>query len=337
MAFKQNLMQRLFKTGVNRFSNQSFTGSRISSSSSSIQSIIPPDHEVVAPIPSDQDSIFGQFLHRRPPYLSSPSALPEILRPGGEKLLQRLREMDIARNRDLLRKDRQLTATDAKKMIRASRMEALKLKLRSSKKNHATYDEFIEICVDECCDRDQGVDLANVLDKSGCVIVLGNIVFLKPEQVMKAINELMTEDVLPMHELKEMERWKSKIDEKAYKMVRRELWGGLGYLMVQTAAFMRLTFWELSWDVMEPICFYVTSAYFMIGYAYFMRTSREPSFEAVYQRRFRAKQLKLMKIEGFDFKKYNELKKICGFYDQPWRMNVGSLKQSYVEDYDTMR
>ncbi|KAD6795937.1 hypothetical protein R6Q59_016184 [Mikania micrantha] len=337
MAFKQNLMQRLFKIGVNKFSNQAYTSSRISSSSSAIQSIIPPDPEVVAPIPSDQDSIFGQFLHRRPLYLSSPSALPEILRPGGEKLLQRLREMDIARNRDLLRKDRQLTATDAKKMIRASRMEALKLKLRSSKKNHVTYDEFIEICVDECCDRDQGVDVANVLDKSGCVIVLGNIVFLKPEQVMKAINELMTKDILPMNQLKEMEQWKSKIDEKAYKMVRRELWGGLGYLMVQTAAFMRLTFWELSWDVMEPICFYVTSAYFMIGYAYFMRTSREPSFEAVYQSRFRAKQMKLMKIEGFDFKKFNELKKICGCYDQPWRMNVGSLKQGYVDDDDTMR
>ncbi|KAL8239616.1 hypothetical protein R6Q59_016183 [Mikania micrantha] len=333
MAFKQNLMQRFFKIGVNRFSNQAFTSSRTSSSSYAVESIIPPDPDGIAPVQSDQDSIFRQFHHRRPLYLSSPSALPEILRPGGEKLLQRLREMDIARNRDRLQTDGQLTVTHPKKMIRASQMEALKLKLRSSRKNHVTYDEFIEICVDECCDRDQGVDVANVLHNSGSVFVLGNIVFLKPEKVVKAINQFMTEDDLPMQELQEMERRKSKIDQKAYKMVRRELWAGLGYLVMQTATFMRLTFWELSWDVMEPICFYVTSMYFMIGYAYFMKTSREPSFEAVYHSRFRTKQLKLMKIEGFDVKKYKELKKICGCYDWQWQMDSFSLEHSYDKKF----
>ncbi|KAF3488868.1 hypothetical protein F2Q69_00057962 [Brassica cretica] len=51
----------------------------------------------------------------------------------------------------------------------------------------------------------------------------------------------------------------------------------------QTALFMRLTFWELTWDVMEPICFYVTSIYFMAGYFFSCRTSKEPSFEGFYQ------------------------------------------------------
>lgn len=49
----------------------------------------------------------------------------------------------------------------------------------------------------------------------------------------------------------------------------------------------------------------------MIGYTYFIRTSREPSFEAVFKSRFRVKQMKLMKMEGFDVEKYNELKKMC--------------------------
>ncbi|MCI87789.1 calcium uniporter protein mitochondrial, partial [Trifolium medium] len=38
-----------------------------------------------------------------------------------------------------------------------------------------------------------------------------------------------------------MEKEKVAIDNRADKMVRRELWGGLGFLMVQTLAFMRLT------------------------------------------------------------------------------------------------
>ncbi|WOK94481.1 calcium uniporter protein 2, mitochondrial-like [Canna indica] len=40
---------------------------------------------------------------------------------------------------------------------------------------------------------------------------------------------------------------------QAESLVRREMWCRLGFLALQTASFMRLTFWELSWDVMEPI------------------------------------------------------------------------------------
>lgn len=112
-----------------------------------------------------------------------------------------------------------------------------------------------------------------------------------------------------MKELQELETHKSAIDSKAKTLVERELWFGLGYLVVQTAAFMRLTFWELSWDVMEPICFYVTSMYFMGGYAFFLRTSKEPSFEGFFQSRFSAKQKRIMKAENFDLERYNELKK----------------------------
>ena len=73
---------------------------------------------------------------------------------------------------------------------------------------------------------------------------------------------------------------------------------------------------------MEPICFYVTSAYFMVGYAFFIRTSREPSFEGFFQSRFRVKQMKIMKMEGFDVEKYIRLKKACGFHGH------GGLKDS---------
>ena len=135
-------------------------------------------------------------------------------------------------------------------------------------------------------------------------------------QVVKVIKDLMPAPVPHANhpswrELEEMENQKTVIDRKAYSLVRRELWCGLGYLIVQTAAFMRLTFWELSWDVMEPICFYVTSVYFMAGYAFFLRTSKEPSFEGFFQSRFNAKQKRLMKIRDFDVGRYNELRTAC--------------------------
>lgn len=133
-------------------------------------------------------------------------------------------------------------------------------------------------------------------------------------QVAKAIEGLIPITEVNLNdprrkELEEMDKQKSEIDKKAEYLVRRELWGGLGFLVLQTAGFMRLTFWELSWDVMEPICFYVTSMYFMAGYAFFLRTSKEPSFEGFYQSRFSAKQRNLMKLHNFDIGRYNQLKK----------------------------
>lgn len=108
-----------------------------------------------------------------------------------------------------------------------------------------------------------------------------------------------------------MEKQKAAIDQKARALVRRELWCGLVFLVVQTAGFMRLTFWELTWDVMEPICFYLTSIYFMASYAFFLRTSMEPSFQGFYQSRLAAKQKQLVKLYNFDVKRYSELQKVC--------------------------
>jgi calcium uniporter protein, mitochondrial len=113
-------------------------------------------------------------------------------------------------------------------------------------------------------------------------------------------------------ELKAMEAQKTDIDITAASQVRRELWCGLAYLVFQTAGFMRLTFWELSWDVMEPICFYVTSMYFMAGYAFFLRTKKEPSFEGFFEGRFAGKQKRLMQARDFDVRRYDELRQACG-------------------------
>lgn len=135
-------------------------------------------------------------------------------------------------------------------------------------------------------------------------------------------------------ELKAMEAVKVEIDRTATLQVRRELWGGLAALALQTAGFMRLTFWELSWDVMEPICFFVTSTYFMAGYAFFLRTKREPSFEGFFQSRFAAKQRRLMKARDFDLRRYGELRRACGLpVLQPQRSPCEFSQESHCHSY----
>lgn len=111
-------------------------------------------------------------------------------------------------------------------------------------------------------------------------------------------------------ELNKLEKEKAMLDVKAESLVRGELYCGLGFLLLQTMGFMRLTFWELSWDVMEPICFFVTSLHFALAYGFFIRTSKEPSFESYFRRRFLVKQAKLMKVHKFDVEKYEQLRKV---------------------------
>ncbi|XP_047943434.1 calcium uniporter protein 2, mitochondrial-like [Salvia hispanica] len=323
MAFNRMIPQRLLS--MSRMTNPALTNCRTSLPRTAVKSAA-LSHQTspnnIAPDPGD-DGIFRRYLHRQS--AAAPSAAVRYL-PSGEKLLEKLREMDIARDRirlDGLRRpeaveespEESMTVIDARKILRLSQLEMVKEKLRRMEKDCVSYPEFLEICAKQCLSPELGHEFAKILDESGSVIVLGNVVFLKPGQVVKAIQGLMPLPPKPedprMKELEELEKQKAVIDRQAEAYVRRELWVGLGYLVVQTAAFMRLTFWELSWDVMEPICFYVTSMYFMGGYAFFLRTSKEPSFEGFFQSRFDAKQKRLFKALHFDMERYDELKRAC--------------------------
>ncbi|KAF7135048.1 hypothetical protein RHSIM_Rhsim08G0111300 [Rhododendron simsii] len=323
MAFNRTLAYRL--SHLSKSCNPTLTNCRISSSSVAVQTLIPPDPSKVAPDPGD-DRIHRRFLQSRPIYQSA--VTPPELRPfpRGENLLEKLRGMDVGRNRVRLdglvpprestaAEEGKLTVEDARKLLKASQLETVRSNLRKVPKDKITVEEFIQICCKSSGDREQGLGFAKMLDESGTVIVLGNVVFLRPDQVVKIIQNLLPapEQLQTNHprwkELQQMEKQKAEIDKRADALVRRELWCGLGFLVVQTAAFMRLTFWELTWDVMEPICFYVTSMYFMAGYAFFLRTSKEPSFEGFFQSRFSTKRKQLMKIHDFDVERYNELKR----------------------------
>ncbi|XVF15697.1 hypothetical protein REPUB_Repub09cG0177700 [Reevesia pubescens] len=334
MALRKTLAEKLFN--ISKFSSQALTNCRISSSTVQnrvAQKAGKATTAAIAPDPGDGNGngIFRRFLHKGA--MVSP-AMRKL--PMGDNLMEKLREFDISKDRirldglspHLAAKSAvpevvKLSVQEAKKLLMVAQLEVVKTRLREIGKIWISYSDFIRICGESCSDTEQGLQFAKLLDESGQVIILGNVVVLRPEQVAKALGGLIP---LPgpnpndprRKELADLEKQKAIIDQKADSLVRRELWLGLAYLVVQTAGFMRLTFWELSWDVMEPICFYVTSMYFMAGYAFFLRTSKEPSFEGFYQSRFSTKQKQLIqKAHNFDIHRYNELKAIFYPHSEP--------------------
>ncbi|XP_022875656.1 calcium uniporter protein 4, mitochondrial-like [Olea europaea var. sylvestris] len=280
---------------------------------------------------TSSDSLATGFLRRflqRRAINSHSSPTSFLTLPVGDKLRDKIKSLNVAGDHRLTinwmnspppplpREESDkfvVKIKDAKKMLRFVQLEKVKQRLRNIPENTIPYGEFVRICGDVCGNEEHGLEFSRALDDSGEVIVLGAVVFLRPDQVAKSMEKLISQSIIAMpndprrKELAHLEKKKSIIDQKAHCLVQRELYFGLGFLVLQTLGFMRLTFWELSWDVMEPICFFVTSAHFAIAYAFFLRTSQEPSFNGYFRSRFKVKQKKLMRIYNFDLERYKEL------------------------------
>lgn len=62
------------------------------------------------------------------------------------------------------------------------------------------------------------------------------------------------------------------MEKKAEKRTRYLSWVGLGLMGTQFGFMARLTWWEYSWDVMEPVTYFVGYATAIAMFAYYVIT-----------------------------------------------------------------
>ncbi|KAL4584371.1 hypothetical protein LXL04_008971 [Taraxacum kok-saghyz] len=349
MALRRTLTKRLIKHQTPVIDHTTFTSLSshlaINAGKSNLKCELLTSSEKSCP--TAEAGFFRQFLQRRKINQSSTMSLPELFSfPVGEKLREKLNIYSGERLRlEGLRSPITecppvsvdsvgISVNDARKILRFSQLQKVRSALKQIPTNSISYSEFLTVCIDICTNHDQGLEFSKKLDEAGDVIVLGNVVFLRPDQLAKSMEKLISQSIaIPndprKQQLEELEKQKTLIDQKSLSQVRGELYCGLGFLVIQTMAFMRLTFWELSWDVMEPICFFVTSFHFALAYIFFIRTSKEPTFEGFFQRRFKTKQKKLMEVYDFDLHKYNQLRK--AFYPACENLSFQDLGESGKE------
>uniref|UniRef100_A0A2K5RY99 Calcium uniporter protein n=1 Tax=Cebus imitator TaxID=2715852 RepID=A0A2K5RY99_CEBIM len=89
-----------------------------------------------------------------------------------------------------------------------------------------------------------------------------------------------------------LEKVRIEISRKAEKRTTLVLWGGLAYMATQFGILARLTWWEYSWDIMEPVTYFITYGSAMAMYACFVMTRQEYVYPE----------------SRFDLEKYNQLK-----------------------------
>lgn len=79
-------------------------------------------------------------------------------------------------------------------------------------------------------------------------------------------------------------------------------------MALQTIVVTRLTFWDLSWDVMEPLCYINSFAITTLGVYWFGFTKVEPAYKNVFEHFVKARFKKFAKKYGLDLSRYEELK-----------------------------
>ena len=108
-----------------------------------------------------------------------------------------------------------------------------------------------------------------LLEQSGRVLVLEDMVYLHPRDVTQAVLRVLPGVPSKVYGMSnaELEQLKTEFDSmtKHYETARRRaesrsrtiVSSGLLVLCLQLAAFVRLTYYEFSWDVMEPLSYFV--------------------------------------------------------------------------------
>jgi len=75
-------------------------------------------------------------------------------------------------------------------------------------------------------------------------------------------------------ELEPLEQKRQELETVAERRTTVLTWVGLGLMSVQFGILARLTWWEYSWDIMEPVTYFVTYGTAMAAYAYYVVTKQ---------------------------------------------------------------
>ncbi|XP_035415054.1 calcium uniporter regulatory subunit MCUb, mitochondrial [Cygnus atratus] len=130
---------------------------------------------------------------------------------------------------------------------------------------------------------------------------------LEDHQIRKERELLQKLDHLK-EQLMPLEQMKAKIMDSADAKTSRLLWVGLALMSTQGGALAWLTWWVYSWDIMEPVTYFITYGSAMAFYAYFVLTKQDYLYPDVKDRQFLHYFYRKSKAKHFNVEQYNKLK-----------------------------
>jgi len=150
-------------------------------------------------------------------------------------------------------------------------------------------------------------DLRKISDVKLLVSQLYEALNIEEYQVARE-QELVRELEELQRELEPLENQRQEIIRHAQERTNLLTWAGLGLMATQFGILARLTWWEYSWDIMEPVTYFVTYGTAMAGYAYFVLTRQEYLYPDAADRQRLMLFHKKAKKHRWDVEKYNRVK-----------------------------
>jgi len=214
----------------------------------------------------------------------------------------------------------------------ALQVQARKIReaLKKETRDKISVNEFVQLCSRFNFSTDESHDLLDAFHTSGQVLhfkdskhpKLASIVFLNPDEMAETIysrlgvgKEFLSEQVEKKEELlKDLRQEFSSLDTlyqsmdgRAQRHAKRVLFTGLVALTSQFAVYAHLTWFVFSWDVMEPITFFVSQAAAILFYSYFAFCKRDFSYDELFNFFHSRKLNGLLRNSGFNKERHAEL------------------------------
>ncbi|EGC32744.1 hypothetical protein DICPUDRAFT_81460 [Dictyostelium purpureum] len=223
----------------------------------------------------------------------------------------------------------QVLGNELSEILKQAKVAKLQERLSLDPRTKITFTEFEGICKDFGINESDIKTVSNALSQTGSIIYLPNSVnenlktsvFLKPSHIYQSLEQVLDienkgvglhkliefkkSDIAELKkEIQPLQEKKDIIDRKSQRRATSLIWMGLGYCFAQAAVLARLTWWDLSWDVIEPVSYQVTFASVLIAYTYFAVTKTEFTYEALHNRLFSKRQEKLFRRYNFPKDQY---------------------------------
>lgn len=223
-------------------------------------------------------------------------------------------------------------ATPAKEMsdmVKKAHYKTIIEELKADPRVRMPHGEFVNACKKHHLADEEIAKLGRALHDAGIALhfpespALKDVVITRPEKVLDGFIKLLdstgqyTESFVAKKtadleraqaELTSMQASYQTMRTRALKSADRFITISTLGLLAQGAAVARLTWWELSWDIMEPVTYMITFAVIAGSAVWFSVTKTDYTYESLHETLTQRKLNKLVKRSGFDLLRYNSLK-----------------------------
>lgn len=131
--------------------------------------------------------------------------------------------------------------------------------------------------------------------------------FLSKEVIQARLSDAEGRLASLQQELAPMEAIRATCEAKAKRTTTVAAWAGLGAMCMNWGLMAQLTWYEFSWDIMEPVTYFLGYGTAIGFAAYYVVTRREYSYEVVGERKHLKTLYKVARRAKLDIAKYNTL------------------------------